>query len=143
KDTTCPGGRTAIVLDGQVQSNPAPQTATFNSTQIEISGSFTHSQADDLALVLNYGALPIQLQQERVETVSATLGRDSLHAGLIAGLVGISAVAAYMILYYRALGGVVILGLGVWSALNYSIITALSSSSGLALSLSGGTGIVV
>jgi preprotein translocase subunit SecD len=143
KDTTCPGGRTAIVLDGNVESNPAPQTPTFNSTQIEISGKFSQKQADDLALVLNYGALPIQLQQERVETVSATLGHDSLRAGLIAGLVGIFAVAIYMVLYYRALGLVVIVGLAVWSALNYTIITALSSSSGLALSLSGVTGIVV
>ncbi len=143
RDTTCPGGRTAIVLDGNIESNPAPQTPTFNSTQIEISGKFTQKTADDLALVLNYGALPIQLQQERVETVSATLGHDSLRAGLIAGLVGIIAVAIYMILYYRALGMVVILGLVVWSALNYSIITQLSSSSGLALSLSGVTGIVV
>ena len=143
KDTACPGGRTAIVLDGNVESNPAPQTPTFNSTSIEISGKFTQKQAEDLALVLNYGALPIQLQQERVETVSATLGHDSLRAGLIAGLVGIIAVAIYMVLYYRALGVVVIVGLAVWSALNYSIITALSSSSGLALSLSGVTGIVV
>ncbi|HEX4818822.1 MAG TPA: protein translocase subunit SecD [Acidimicrobiales bacterium] len=143
KDTSCPGGRTAIVLDGEVQSNPAPQTPTFQSTQIEISGSFSQSQADDLALVLNYGSLPIQLEQQRVETVSATLGKDSLHAGLFAGLVGICAVALYMILYYRALGIVVVLGLAVWTALNYSIITALSSSSGLALSLAGVTGIVV
>lgn len=143
KDQTCPGGSTAIVLDGNVESNPVPQTPTFNSTQIQISGKFTHGQADDLALVLNYGALPIQLQQERVETVSATLGHDSLRAGLIAGAVGIAAVAVYMVLYYRALGVVVIVGLGVWSALSYSIITALSSSSGLALSLSGVTGIVV
>jgi preprotein translocase subunit SecD len=143
KDAICPGGRTAIVLDGNVESNPAPQTATFNSTSIEISGKFSQKQAEDLALVLNYGALPIQLQRERVETVSATLGHDSLRAGLIAGFVGIAAVAVYMVLYYRALGVVVIVGLGVWSALSYSIITALSSSSGLALSLSGVTGIVV
>jgi preprotein translocase subunit SecD len=143
KDTSCPGGRTAIVLDGEVQSNPAPQTPTFTSTQVEISGSFNEKQADDLALVLNYGALPIQLQKERVETVSATLGKDSLRAGLFAGLVGIVAVAIYMILYYRALGIVVVLGLSVWTALSYSIITALSSSSGLALSLAGVTGIVV
>jgi len=142
-DTTCPGGKTAIVLDGNIESNPTPRERVFTSTQVEISGSFTQKTAEDLALVLNYGALPIQLQQERVETVSATLGRDSLRAGLIAGLVGIAAVALYMILYYRALGVVVIVGLIVWSALNYSIITALSSSSGLALSLSGVTGIVV
>jgi len=142
-DQTCPGGSTAIVLDGRVESNPRPQTPTFSSTQIEISGSFTHKQADDLALVLNYGALPIELQQQRVETVSATLGHDSLRAGLIAGFVGLAAVCIYMILYYRALGVVVVLGLAVWAALNYCIITWLSGNAGLALSLSGVTGIVV
>jgi preprotein translocase subunit SecD len=143
KDTTCPGGKTAIVLDGNIESNPVPQTATFTTPQIEISGAFTNSSADDLALVLNYGSLPIQLEQQRVETVSATLGHDSLRAGLIAGFVGIALVALYMILYYRALGIVVVVGLTVWSAFNYAIITALSSSSGLALSLAGVTGIVV
>jgi preprotein translocase subunit SecD len=142
-DATCPGGSTAIVLDGNVESNPAPQTPTFTSTQVEISGSFNNKTASDLALVLNYGALPIELQQQRVETVSATLGRDSLHAGLVAGAVGLALVALYMILYYRALGIVVVLGLAVWAALNYCIIVWLSSNAGLALSLSGVTGIVV
>src|SRR5581483_2855367 len=143
RDSTCPGGATAIVLDGRVESNPVPQTPTFASTAIEISGNFTQKTASDLALVLNYGALPIQLEQQRVETVSATLGRDSLHAGLIAGFVGLGVVALYMILYYRALGVVVVLGLMVWSALNYCIIVWLSGNAGLALSLSGVTGIVV
>jgi preprotein translocase subunit SecD len=143
KDGTCPGGSTAIVLDGQVQSNPRPQTPTFTSSNIEISGSFTNKTASDLALVLNYGALPIELQQQRVESVSATLGRDSLHAGLVAGAVGIALVALYMILYYRALGVVVVLGLAVWAALNYCIIVWLSGNAGLALSLAGVTGIVV
>jgi preprotein translocase subunit SecD len=143
KDGTCPGGSTAIVLDGQVQSNPRPQTPTFTNSNIEISGSFTNKTASDLALVLNYGALPIELQQQRVETVSATLGRDSLHAGLVAGFVGLALVALYMILYYRALGVVVVLGLTVWAALNYCIIVWLSGNAGLALSLAGVTGIVV
>jgi len=143
KDGTCPGGTTAIVLDGQVESNPRPQTPTFSSSNIEISGSFTNKTASDLALVLSYGALPIELQQQRVETVSATLGRDSLHAGLVAGFVGLALVALYMILYYRALGVVVVLGLAVWAALNYCIIVWLSGNAGLALSLAGVTGIVV
>ncbi|MGI8662342.1 MAG: protein translocase subunit SecD [Acidimicrobiales bacterium] len=146
-DQVCSAGTTAITLDGRVESNPRPQTATFTSTQIQISGPsaspLTKSQADDLALVLNYGSLPVQLEQQRVESISATLGRDSLRAGLIAGGIGIAAVAIYMILYYRSLGVVVVLGLGVWSALNYSIITYLSGNAGLALSLSGVTGIVV
>jgi preprotein translocase subunit SecD len=143
KDGTCPGGSTAIVLDGQTESNPRPQTPTFSSNQVEISGSFTDKTASDLALVLNYGALPIELQQQRIETVSATLGRDSLHAGLVAGFVGLALVALYMILYYRALGVVVVLGLAVWAALNYCIIVWLSGNAGLALSLAGVTGIVV
>jgi preprotein translocase subunit SecD len=142
-DATCPTKQVGIVLDGQVQSAPVPQTREFTSNQIQISGTFTQKQADDLALVLNYGSLPIELEQQRVETVSATLGRDSLRAGLIAGMVGIAAVALYMILYYRMLGLVVVSGLMVWSALNYSIIVYLSSSAGLALSLAGVTGIVV
>jgi preprotein translocase subunit SecD len=143
KDGTCPGGSTAIVLDGQVQSNPTPQTPTFQNSNIEISGSFTSKTASDLALVLRYGSLPIELQRQRVETVSATLGRDSLHAGLVAGFVGIALVALYMILYYRALGVVVVLGLSVWAALNYCIIVWLSGNAGLALSLAGVTGIIV
>jgi len=143
KDATCPGGATAIVLDGQVQSNPVPQTPTFTSNQIQITGSFTNKTASDLALVLRYGSLPIELQRQRVETVSATLGRDSLHAGLVAGFVGLALVALYMILYYRALGIVVVLGLSVWAALNYCIIVWLSGNAGLALSLAGVTGIVV
>ena len=92
---------------------------------------------------MNYGSLPVQLEPQQEQSVSPTLGRDSLRAGLIAGGIGIAAVALYMILYYRALGIVVVLGLSVWSALNYSIITYLSGNAGLALSLSGVTGIVV
>ena len=85
-----------------------PRRRRSPATAIEISRQVQQQDHDDLALVLNYGALPIELQQQRVETVSATLGQDSLHAGLIAGAVGLAAVAIYMILYYRALGVVVV-----------------------------------
>jgi preprotein translocase subunit SecD len=143
KDATCPGGSTGIVLDGIVENNPVPKDPSFSSNQIQIEGSPNESAARDLALVLNYGALPIQLEQQRIETVSATLGRDSLHAGLVAGFVGVAIVALYIMFYYRALGVIVVLGLSVWSALNFSIIVWLSTQSGLALSLSGVTGIIV
>ena len=75
--------------------------------------------------------------------MSATLGKDSLRAGLLAGGIGLVLVLLYMILYYRALGLVVVLGLGVSGMLLYSIISELSQSSGLALSLAGATGIIV
>ncbi len=140
---TCPTGRLAIVLDSQVQSAPTIQSASFDRDDISISGSFRESEAKDLALVLRYGRLPVTLEPQTVQTVSPTLGADSLRAGLLAGLVGLGLVILYMILYYRALGVVVLLGLMVWSALNYAIISWLGQTQGLALSLAGVTGLVV
>ena len=136
---TCPTGQLAIVLDSIVQSAPTIQAANFTRDQITISGSFTESEAKDLALALRYGRLPVNLEAQTVQTVSATLGEDSLRAGLLAGLLGLGLVCLYMILYYRALGLVVMLGLCVWAALLYAIISKV----GVALSLAGVTGIVV
>jgi preprotein translocase subunit SecD len=139
----CPTGRLAIVLDGIVQSAPNIEQPTYERDQIQISGSFTQKAAKDLALVLRYGALPIELEPVTQQTISASLGKDSLNAGLAAGLAGLVLVALYMLMYYRALGIVVILGLAVWAALNYSIICYLGESQGLALSLAGVTGIII
>jgi preprotein translocase subunit SecD len=132
----------AIVLDGVVKSAPVIQEAQFGGTGV-ISGNFTEREAKDLALVLRYGALPVELEPETVQTVSASLGKDSLTAGIAAGLVGLALVLVYMILYYRALGLVVILGLGVWAALMWSVISLLGATSGLALSLAGAVGIII
>jgi preprotein translocase subunit SecD len=75
--------------------------------------------------------------------VSASLGKDSLRAGIAAGIVGLFLVLLYMILYYRALGIVVLIGLTVSGMLLYAIISALGQTNGLALSLAGATGIIV
>lgn len=121
--------------------------ATDFSTGLQISGGgggFTQSQASSLALVLSYGALPIQLQQLQTQIVSPTLGSSNLHAGLIAGLVGLLLVMIYMIFYYRALGIVVLFGLLTTGALIYGLISMLGHTGfGLTLDLSGITGLVV
>ena len=135
-------GQIAIDLDGVVQSAPSLQTTNFPGSG-QISGNFTEREAKDLALVLRYGSLPVQLDRQTVQTVSASLGRDSLRAGIIAGAVGLGLVALYMVLYYRALGLVVWLGLLVSGALMYSLVTLLGQTSGLALTLAGATGIIV
>ncbi len=139
----CPTGQLAIVLDSVVQSAPTINQPSYGAEDIQISGSFDESEAKDLALVLRYGSLPVELERQSVQTVSASLGDDSLRAGIIAGIVGLSLVALYMLLYYRALGLVVILGLTVWGALLYTIISFLGETQGLALTLSGVTGIIV
>jgi preprotein translocase subunit SecD len=141
--TVCPTGQLAIVLDSVVQSAPRITEPSYGAEDIQISGNFTESEAKDLALVLRYGSLPIELERQSVQTVSASLGDDSLRAGIIAGIVGLTLVAVYMLVYYRALGLVVILGLTVWGALLYTIISFLGETQGLALTLSGVTGIIV
>ena len=138
----CPSGRLAIVLDGVVQSAPTIQQSEFGG-EAQITGDFSESEARNLALVLRYGSLPVQLEPQTVQTVSPSLGQDSLNAGLLAGAIGTALVLAYMLLYYRALGLVVVLGLCVWAALQWSVISFLGRTSGLALSLAGVTGIIV
>lgn len=140
KSEICPSGRLAIVLDSQVVSAPNIEQPSFERDQIQISGSFNEREAKDLALVLRYGSLPVVLETQTVQTVSPTLGSESLKSGLLAGLLGLSLVVIYMIFYYRALGVVVLLGLMIWAALNYAIISWLGATRGLALSLAGGNG---
>ena len=132
----------AIVLDGVVQSAPVIQQADFNG-EGQISGDFSEREAKDLALVLRYGALPVELVPQSTQRVSASLGKDSLRAGIAAGVAGLALVLLYMILYYRALGLVVLLGLTMWGSLMWSVISFLGATSGLALSLSGAVGIII
>lgn len=136
------GKQVAIVLDGRVESAPTIDSQSFPG-QGQITGQFTESQAKTLALELRYGALPVPLQQENVVSVSPTLGKAALRAGIVAALGGLALVMIYTIIYYRALGIVVVVGLGLTAALLYAIISALSQSVGLALDLSGVTGLIV
>lgn len=132
----------AIELDGVVESAPAIEDSTF-SGPVQITGNFTSRQATDLATELSYGSLPVRFNPQQVQTISASLGSASLKAGLLAGVGGIVLVLLYMLIYYRALGLVVVLGLGVGGALLYAILTELSYTSSLALTLEGVTGIIV
>ncbi|PZS18407.1 MAG: protein translocase subunit SecD [Acidimicrobiales bacterium] len=131
-----------IVLDGLVESAPTINSQSFNGSG-QITGTFTEAQAKNLALELRYGALPVQLQQQTVQTISPTLGKSSLQAGLIAGLVGLALVLAYTVVYYRAFGVVVLLGLVTTAALLWAIVSLLGVSQGLTLDLSGVTGLIV
>jgi preprotein translocase subunit SecD len=138
----------AIDLDGFVESAPLiqPSQASFTSFQGkgEISGSFTEATAKTLALQLNYGALPVPLKVLTQQTVSPTLGKSSLKAGLLAGIGGLILVLIYTILYYRVLGVVVVAGLLLTAMLLWAIVSALSHSSlNLTLDLSGVTGLIV
>lgn len=142
KASTCPSGQIAIVLDGVVISAPVVQTANFSGS-VQISGDFKEAEAKDLAKVLEFGAVPVRFDSPTAQTVSATLGKDSLKAALISGLVGVLLVLLFLFFYYRRLAIVVLGGLAISGMLQWSAISWLSQRNGLALSLSGVTGIIV
>ncbi|MGH8991845.1 MAG: protein translocase subunit SecD [Acidimicrobiia bacterium] len=133
----------AIVLDGVVQSAPTINAQRFENRQAEISGSFTEAEARDLALVLRYGALPVELEERQVQAISPTLGRDQLRSGVAAGLFGLGLVMLYMLLYYRLLGIVIWAGLALAAGALYVMTSWLSQAIGLTLTLAGVTGIIV
>ena len=146
-----PERRLAIVVDGVVGSAPevaagvSPDTGLDPNAVVITIGTSDKPQpeAEDLASILNYGALPTTFERERVESVSASLGADSLRAGLLAGLLGLLVVAVYMVLYYRVLGVIAILGLTVFGSLLIGIIILLGQFQGTTLTLAGVTGVVV
>ena len=86
-----------------MQSNPAFQSPTFDG-DVSITGNFGATEASDLAKLINYGSLPVQLEELTVQNVSPTLGKDQLRAGIIAGVIGLVLVSIYMVVYYRILG---------------------------------------
>jgi preprotein translocase subunit SecD len=137
-----PQNQVAIVLDGVVQSAPAFQQASFQG-DVQITGNFTGDEADDLATIVDYGALPVQLEELTVQNVSPTLGQDQLDAGIIAGIIGLLLVALYMLVYYRMLGLVVILGILVTAGATYALVSYLGATAGLTLTLAGITGLIV
>ena len=136
-------GRLAIVLDGKVITAPQIRAPGFERDAIVISGGFDKQGAEDVALSLRYGALPVELEPENTQVVSATIGEDSLDAGIRAGIIGLALVAAFMLAYYRLLGLVALASLGVSGTLLWGIIAYLGTSQGLALTLAGVTGIIV
>lgn len=138
-----PQNAVSIVLDGVVQSAPAFQTGSFDSSGVQITGDFSESEAKDLATVLRFGALPVQLEELTTQSISPTLGSDQLRAGLAAGIIGLALVALYMLLFYRVLGLVVVIGLALAGMTIYTLITFLGKSIGLTLTLAGITGLIV
>lgn len=143
RDATCPTAQVAIVLDGTVISAPVVREAVFTGGNVQISGDFTEAEARDLAKILEFGAVPVKFSVSQVQTVSPTLGKDSLRAALLSGLVGVILVILFFFFYYRLLTLVVVGGLVISGALLWSTVAFLSKTNGLALSLSGVAGIIV
>ena len=137
-----PLNQVAIVLDGLVVSAPRINEA-IPSGSAQITGSFTQLEAQDLANVLKYGALPLAFDRGEVQQVSPTLGADQLSAGLLAGGLGLGLVLLYSLLYYRGLGLVTVGSLAIAASLVYLLFLLLGEWIGFTLTLAGIAGAIV
>ena len=134
----------AIVLDNQIVSRPIINfcenpDGIDGRTGAQISGSFTLTEAQDLAKFLQIGALPVNLTLISQSTVSATLGEEALDQGLKAGLIGLILVLLFLIAYYRVLGVVAGLGLLVYALFFFALMKLIP----VTLTLPGIAGLVL
>lgn len=121
------GKRLAIVLDGKVMSAPNVQTQ-ITGGRAEITGKFTIDEVKHLVLVLQTGALPVELGLSENRIVGPTLGRDSLAAGLRAGIIGLILVALFMVAFYRIFGFITWLALGVFGAILGGLLVLIGAT---------------
>ena len=130
------GKQLAIVLDGVVYSAPVIQSQISGGSGV-IEGQFTPEEATNLAIVLRAGALPAPIKIIEERTVGATLGEDSIRAGLAACVVGIALIFLFFALHYK------LLGLFADAALlfNLLLLMALMAALGSTLTLPGIAGI--
>src|SRR6188768_3966335 len=133
----------AIVLDNEIKSFP---TIDFTQYPTGISGDngaeitgVTLDEAKNLALVLQTGALPVQFDTKAQTEVSATLGKDSLSEAKIAAGIGLLVVALFLLLFYRFLGLVAVIGLAIYAAFMYAAILAFH----VTLTLPGFAGLIL
>ena len=134
----------AIVLDREIRSFPQ---IDFNKSDLaggisgnaEISGIKSIGEAKDLALVLQTGALPVNFVPIERTDISATLGKDSLSEAKKAALIGLLLVAVFLLVLYRFLGLVAVIGLGIYAAFLYAAILLFN----VTLTLPGFAGLIL
>lgn len=112
----------AIVLDDDIVSAPTVKDK-INSDKAEITGNIPLKEVQNVVLVLQTGALPVELTTVDKNEISATLGKDSLNQGLFAGMIGLALVMIFLLVYYRLLGVVADLALIIYGMLFYAALT--------------------
>ena len=136
-------GHFAVVLDQQIKSRPIVNfvdnpNGIDGRTGAEING-LTQQESNDLAQILQIGALPVDLTQISSSTVSATLGQQALNQGLKAGIIGLVLVCLFLLFYYRFLGFVAVVGLAIYGVLFFALIKLIP----ITLTLPGIAGLIL
>ncbi len=134
----------AVALDTQLITVPSIDHRTYpdgisGSNGADITGGFTIGTAQDLAQQLRLGALPIRLKPISVSQVSATLGKQALNRGILAGIIGLLAVMVFLVAYYRVLGLIAAAGLIVYGIYLFALIKLIP----IVLTLPGIAGLIL
>lgn len=129
----------SIYLDGEEISSPTVNSAILDGQGI-IEGSFTEETAQDLALQIESGALPLDLREIEVRTISATLGAGALDSSILAGIVGMILLFIFLLIVYRLPGLVAITGLLCYT---FIVLLLLATVPGVQLTLPGIAGIIL
>jgi preprotein translocase subunit SecD len=133
------GDYLAIVLDGTIISAPSVNGAITGGSGQITGGNFTYATANELAIQLRYGSLPVPLKVVQSQQVGATLGQDSINKSLVAGIVGLVMVILFMILSYRLPGVIASLALACYTATSLALFKFI----GVTLTLPGIAGFVL
>ncbi|MBR5546599.1 MAG: protein translocase subunit SecD [Clostridia bacterium] len=139
KTAECIGQAITITLDGEVLMSPTVNEAIYGG-QVLVTGSFTAEEAENISLMLQSGALPLDLRQDKLDTISATLGVDALATSVKAAVIGILLVMLIMIVRYRMSGIVASWALCVYIILVFLFLAIVP---GVQLTLPGIAGIIL
>lgn len=128
------GRQLAIFLDGKLESSPVIQQEITGGSAV-ITGNFTPEEARELVRNLNLGALPVPIELIQTESIGASLGAEAVEAGLMSGLIGFSAVAVFLLLWYRLPGAVAVVALFLYITLMlaiFKLIPVVLTAAGIA-----------
>ena len=133
------GSTISIELDGEVISAPTVNQA-ITGGQGYIEGNFTAESAQQLAMLIQSGALPLDIEQIEVRTISATLGEDALSTSMTAAVIGVLLVIVFMLVIYRLPGVMASLALLIYILIDLFLLAVIP---GVQLTLPGIAGIVL
>ncbi len=132
------GRELAIFLDGVPISNPIIREEITGGEAV-ISGDFTPDEGKALAQQLNFGALPVPIEEIGTQTIGASLGYEAIDAGIRAGLLGLIVLALYFLLWYRATGLIAVFALFVYGIIMFALIKIIP----ITLTASGIAGFII
>mgnify|MGYP002621068017 CR=1 FL=1 len=139
-----PKRRVAIVLDNKIISSPQVDPSVICNVGIgggstQITGNFTLEEAQELAVLIKGGALPVPLELIEQRTLGPTLGAEAIEASAKAGVAGVIVTALFILVIYRLVGFAAAVALGTYALISYAALVAL----GAVLTLPGLAGFVL